>query len=251
VYTEENSLFPEASRIADRIGSYAQIKKNSDVRHLSLFLDGEKLFLTDGNVKVCADFSTLKKRLNEKKEAGNSESIVKAAKIKKTSRGLTVFDATAGFGEDSFILAAAGFRTVLFEKNKIIFEMLRNAYERGKKDGDIACILDRMSVNYGDSIDVLKSSEITPDIVFLDPMFPERRKNGKIKKKFQLLQQLEYPCEDENELLQAAINVKPQKIIIKRPENGDFLAEINPSYSIKGDTIRYDCIVLANEHTEI
>jgi 16S rRNA (guanine1516-N2)-methyltransferase len=81
-------------------------------------------------------------------------------------------------------------------------------------------------------------------VILLDPMFPERQKSALVKKKFQLLQQLECPCTDEEELLQAAINAKPRKIIIKRPAKGPFLANRKPDYSISGKAIRYDCIVI-------
>jgi 16S rRNA (guanine1516-N2)-methyltransferase len=74
-------------------------------------------------------------------------------------------------------------------------------------------------------------------------MFPARQKSGLIKKKFQLLQQLEQPCTDEVELLNVALEAKPRKIVIKRPAKGPYLAEIKPHYSISGKAIRYDCFV--------
>ena len=40
-----------------------------------------------------------------------------------------------------------------------------------------------------------------PDVVYLDPMFPERTKSAAVKKKFQLLHHLEQPCADEETLV--------------------------------------------------
>ena len=83
-----------------------------------------------------------------------------------------------------------------------------------------------------------------PDLIYLDPMFPTRRKSGLITKKLQMLQMLESPCADESALLTAAIHANPRRIVIKRPLKGPFLAGIKPAYSIKGKAIRYDCIAV-------
>ena len=83
----------------------------------------------------------------------------------------------------------------------------------------------------------------SPDLVYLDPMFPARRKSGLVKKKFQLLHLLEPPCEDEEDLLDAALAARPRRIIVKRPLKGPYLGGLRPGYSISGKTIRYDCIV--------
>ena len=102
----------------------------------------------------------------------------------------------------------------------------------------------RMHFTEGNSIDNMSKLEIAPDVVLLDPMFPARQKSALVKRKFQLLQKLEKPCSDENELLQAALNVKPGRIVIKRPLKGPFLGGMKPSYSLTGKAIRYDCIVI-------
>ena len=73
-------------------------------------------------------------------------------------------------------------------------------------------------------------------------MFPEKRKSSLTKKKFQLIHELEKPCDDEEELLGAALSAHPRRIVIKRPLKGPYLAGIKPDYSIKGKTIRYDCL---------
>ena len=105
-----------------------------------------------------------------------------------------------------------------------------------------------MSVHEGDSIEYMRNFRSSGDssslVVYLDPMFPERTKNAMIKKKFQLLQQLELPCSNESDLLDAAICAQPHKIVIKRPLKGPLLAGARPSYSVSGKAIRFDCIVL-------
>ena len=198
------------------------------------------LSLCLGEMKLFGDFSETGKRL--KKSNLKTEALIKACRIKGES-GFLVVDATAGLGEDSFLLAADGFSIEMFEYNPLISALLENAMERGKNEG-YRNILERMTLHFENSITALKGLEYAPDIVYLDPMFPKRQKSSLIKKKFQVLWHLEEPCVDEEELLNAAISANPIKIVIKRPLKADSLAGYKPSYSIKGSTIRYDCIVL-------
>lgn len=215
-----------------------QLFAKSNMAELKNTIEG--LVLTDGVNSLCADFSKLKKRIRP--HALNRELIVRAAKIKGNPNPV-VMDATAGLGEDSFLLAAAGCTVMLYERDEIIAALLRDGLRRAMADGKLAEIAKKMELIEADSIAAMESAGEAVDIIYLDPMFPERTKSALVKKKFQLLQQLESPCSDEEELLMAALSAGPQKIIIKRPAKGSYLAGRKPSYSIEGKTVRYDCII--------
>lgn len=178
----------------------------------------------------------------------NRELLVKACRLKDVQECPTAVDATAGLGEDSFLLAAAGFYVRLYERNPVISLLLSDALRRGLENPKLAPVVSRMKLCMGDSIAMLPGLTPPPDIVVLDPMFPGRQKSGLIKKKFQLLQQLESPCSEEEELLHAAVSCGPQRIVIKRPLKGPYLAGVKPGYAIKGNSIRYDCIVLPRDN---
>lgn len=197
------------------------------------------LVLTDGVNTLSVDFSKMIKRINP--HALNRELIVRAAKLKGNPNPL-VLDATAGFGEDSFLLAAAGCKVMLFEQDEIIAELLKDGLQRALEIHELSDIVARMELTVGDSIEAMKNLDNPVDIIYLDPMFPKRTKSALVKKKFQLLQQLETPCTNEAELLNAAILASPKRIIIKRPAKGAYLADYKPSYSITGKSVRYDCI---------
>ena len=109
---------------------------------------------------------------------------------------------------------------------------------------ELAEIVGRMRLFQEDSLSALPKLPSPPDVILLDPMFPERQKSALVKKKFQLLQRLELPCADEDELMKAAMAAHPRKVIIKRPLKGPYLTGRKPSYSLKGKSIRYDCVVL-------
>ena len=116
--------------------------------------------------------------------------------------------------------------------------------ERAKDVPELSESVSRMELFKEDSISAMKSLYFHPDVILLDPMFAKRQKNALVGKKFQLIHLIEKPCEDENELLEAAVFAHPRKIIIKRPLKGSYLGGRKPDYSLSGKTIRYDCIVL-------
>ena len=211
---------------------------------LSLVQTEQGLSLTDGELSIMADFREMLPRL--KKSNLQREMLIKAARIKGEPMPQKLLDATAGFGEDSLILAAAGFEVELYEFDEIIAALLLDAMERAAQIPELSQAVSRMTLKCQDSIKAMNNLDYHPDIILLDPMFPARTKSALIKKKFQLLQKLESPCSSENELLAAAKAAGPRRIVVKRPLKGPFLADAKPSYSLSGKAIRYDCFVLVS-----
>lgn len=201
----------------------------------------EGLSLTGNGQTLHADFTRLLPRIRHCNLS--HELLIKASKIKDTDSGLTAIDATAGLGEDSFLLAAAGFSVKLYERDHVIAALLQDALERASAIPELTQVVSRMELIEADSIKEMPLVTCSPDVILLDPMFPERQKSALIKKKFQLLQQLEIPCDDEMALLNAALAAHPRRIIIKRPLKGPSLADKKPDYSLEGTSIRYDCIL--------
>ena len=211
--------------------------------NLSLQQKTEGLTLTDGELSIMVDFREMLPRL--KQSNLQREMLVKAARIKGQPMPQTLVDATAGFGEDSLILAAAGFQVQLYEFDEIIAALLKDGMERASSIPELKEAVGRMKLVCGDSTSGMRNLDYQPDIVLLDPMFPARQKSALIKKKFQLIQRLESPCSTEEELLSAAQAAGPKRIVIKRPLKGPYLAGQKPSYSLEGKAIRYDCFVFA------
>lgn len=224
----DNKIFEKAIYEAERAG-------------LRLERTESCLVLTDGRLSLNADFTHMLPRLRHHNLS--SELLVRAARIKRSDHPLTAIDATAGLGEDSLLLAAAGFNIVLYEYDSVIAALLSDALDRSAAVPELCDITSRMKLICGDSISAMAALTEPPDVILLDPMFPAREKSALIKKKFQLLQQLEMPCSDEERLLNAAISASPRKIVIKRPLKGPYLSGRRPDYSISGKSVRYDCIV--------
>ena len=202
--------------------------------------DADGLALVGEGMVLRADFSRLLPRLRS--DRLSRELLVRAARVRGVEAP-TAVDATAGLGEDSLLLAAAGFSVRLYEKDQVIAALLRDALERAAALPELTDIVVRMELLEEDSVEALPHLGFSPDVVLLDPMFPERTKSAAVKKKFQLLHHLERPCENEGELLDAALAACPRKIVIKRPPKGPVLAGVKPSYQVTGKAVRYDVIV--------
>ncbi len=220
-----------------------ELNSKLETSGLALSQGDSGLFLTDGNLSISVDFREMLPRL--KQSNLQREMLVKAARIKGQEMPQTLIDATAGFGEDSLILAAAGFQVQMYEFDEVIASLLEDGLERAAQIPELAEAVGRMKLINADSTVAMKELDFKPDIVLLDPMFPARQKSALIKKKFQLIQRLESPCSTENELLEAAIAADPKRVVIKRPLKGPYLGDKKPSYSLEGKAIRYDCFVFA------
>ena len=210
---------------------------------------GEKgLTLVADGQELRGDFTRLLPRL--KQGAISKELLARAAKIKDADHPLVAIDATAGLGEDSLVLAAAGFRVKMFERNPVIHELLEDAIKRAAEISELSEIVARMELHHGDSVEAMKHLDFTPDVILLDPMFPERQKSALVKKKLQVIQKLEIPCADEADMILTAIAAKPKKLIVKRPPKGPYLAGLKPDFSIEGKAVRFDGFASPYERIE-
>ena len=242
VFAGDGADLESAEKLAHHLGTeMARKEPGTECAAFVLCLDTEGLTLRSDGRSLRGDFTRMLPRL----KTGNlqRELLVRAARIRDDSAAMTAVDATAGMGEDSLLLAAAGFDVQMFEYNRVIAALLEDTLRRAGDIPELAEIVSRMHLTECDSLAALTLLKEPPDVILLDPMFPARHKSGLVKKKPQVLQSLETPCADEAALLQAAIDAGPRKVIIKRPLKGELLAGVRPGYSIKGKTVRYDCIV--------
>lgn len=255
IYKEGNHKSLDADEFLDKLLKNTDNKQSSGCTQVNItddfeeadkhklvikFADDGVSLISDGQT-IMGDFGRMLKRVTHNNLS--HEMIVKAAKIKNHDYKPLVVDATAGMGEDSFLLAAAGFNVKMYERDVVVAALLKDTIRRAMEDEILSKIVCNMELIEEDSIVAMTKLDYTPDIVVLDPMFPERQKSGLVKKKFQLIHLLEKPCFDEEELLQAAVGTGAGKIIVKRPIKGPYLGNVKPSYSIEGKVIRYDCIV--------
>ncbi len=231
----------EAHATAARLREIFGAKPTDDsMATVTLKLDEQGVSLVSGEQVLRGDFARMLPRVKAGRIA--SELLVRAAKIKGVDSP-TAIDATAGLGEDSLLLAAAGFRVTMYERNPVIYELLKDTMARAAAVPELAAIVARMDLRGEDSMAAMAAWTLSPDVILLDPMFPERQKSAMVKKKLQMIQKLEAPCDDERALLLTAMRAGPKKLIVKRPPKGSYLAGIKPDHSIEGKAVRFDCFV--------
>lgn len=114
---------------------------------LELTGKSEGLTLTDGTMELRADFGRMLPRLKQGRL--QQELLVKAARTKGIERPWAI-DATAGFGEDSLLLAAAGFTVDLYEQDCVIAALLKDALDRAADDPALAAAVSRMRLHAGE-----------------------------------------------------------------------------------------------------
>lgn len=226
-----------AEAFARRIG--AEISEKPGPK-LTIFFHAKGVSLTGYGLSYQGDFENMLHRVTNGRL--QHEMLVRAAKSDRPGR--KAIDATAGMGEDAFLLAAQGYEVTLFEQNPVIAVLLKDALRRAKKHPVLKDIASRMNLVQDNSVEGMSKLLDPVDVIYLDPMFPARQKSSLINKKLQLIQKLEPPCSEETDLFDAAISASPSKIIVKRPLKSEFLAGRKPSYTLNGKAIRYDCYTL-------
>ncbi len=157
--------------------------------------------------------------------------------VRAVGTGLEVLDATAGLGRDAFLLASAGNRLHLLEREPSVYALLADGLRRAAADPDLAPVVERMRLHRADFRDW--SEERRYDVIYLDPMFPRPRKRARGKKEMVFLQQLAGEGE-ESGLLAKALKYARVRVVVKRPPKEACLEAVEPSFSYRGRVSRYD-----------
>jgi len=154
-----------------------------------------------------------------------------------------ILDATAGLGRDAFMLASMGCELSLFERHPVVHALLEDGLRRaGLREPALAPTLDRMRLLSCDSIESLSAGTgaAVHDVIFLDPMFPERSKSALVKKPMRLFHALVGADEDSGRLLEMALPVARRRVVVKRPLHAPPLAGRAPHLDFRGKAVRFD-----------
>lgn len=212
---------------------------------LLLFLDenGLGLQLTGKGAPgpVRAEFVTGKMGYRREHGGGAGQLVAKAVGLHKTRASLHVLDATAGLGQDAFVLAGLGCKVTLFERNPVVHALLADGLARAALNVDCAPIIERMSLQQGSSIDWMAGAgPDCADVVYLDPMFPHRDKAALVKKEMQLFQKVVGDDDDSEALLAAALACARYRVVVKRPRKAPAITGPEPTTRVEGKSSRYD-----------
>ena len=176
-----------------------------------------------------------------KRSQHSLELVAKAVGIKR-GQNLRVLDATAGLGRDAFILASRGCHVQMLERSPVVALMLEDALSRAAGDFEVSAITRHMSLQQADACEFMRSlsGQDCPEVVYLDPMFPERSKSASVKKEMRILQQLLGADMDTKELFEAALQVATRRVVVKRPKMAPCISELKPHHVVEGKSGRFD-----------
>ena len=156
---------------------------------------------------------------------------------------LHVVDATGGLGRDAFLLASLGATVTVIERVDQIYHQLADTLARAATFPELRPIVGRMSLVHADARTEL--AKLSPAIVYLDPMHPERKKNSLVKKNMRDLRSIVGSDEDSGELIRRALETALHRVVLKWPRKAGLPDGVpKPSHQILGKTVRYDVFIL-------
>ena len=171
------------------------------------------------------------------------EAIARACGLHK-HKNLTLLDATAGLARDAWVLVSLGAKVTLNERQPMVRELLADALQR----------LYTQAPEFTEQLRLAEFAELAQapaksfDVVYLDPMYPkgDRKQKAAVKKDMQMFQQLVGADLDADELLAPALRIARQRVAVKRPQHGDFLAQRKPDHQIVSKKHRFDIYLCAD-----
>jgi 16S rRNA (guanine1516-N2)-methyltransferase len=222
-------------------------EKNPDFA-LQLHFRSDHIELYDSELatSIHVDFVSGALAHREQFGGGKGQAIAKAIGLKKFDRP-TVIDASAGLARDAYVLATLGCQLTLIERSPVLYCMLRDGIERALllADQDRA-IHNFTNLVYANTRLYLEhmDPDSKPDVIYFDPMYPERKKSALVKKDMQILHKLIGANDDESELLEVALQYAKHRVVVKRPIHAEPLSGKKPTMAITSKKTRYDVYVV-------
>ncbi|OQW95134.1 MAG: hypothetical protein BWK79_03495 [Beggiatoa sp. IS2] len=156
----------------------------------------------------------------------------------------TVVDATAGLGRDAFVLACLGCQVRMVERSPVIAALLHDGLRRAQQDDTVGSLVrERLQLIHTDAQSWLAQLPEThyPDVIYLDPMYPDRAaKSALVKKEMRLFRQVVGDDGDAADLLEVALKRARQRVVVKRPRSAPTLNDTIPTMSIYSKNTRFD-----------
>lgn len=158
----------------------------------------------------------------------------------------SVLDATAGLGQDAFVLAWLGAGVTAFERSPVAAALLEDGLRRALLETELHLAAARMQLLRQDALTGLKEwpLELRPDAVYLDPMYPDTGRTALSGKNMQAFHVCIGEDLDADGLLDAALKLARRRVVVKRPKKAGFLAGEKPFTQLLGESTRYDIYMI-------
>lgn len=143
---------------------------------------------------------------------------------------LRVLDPLAGWGVDGLVLAGRGCRVAMVERQPALWALQQDLMRRSGLSASVHGPVDGYTI---------LAAGCSYDVVYLDPMFPERGKGALPGKRMQWLAELtESDMRPLSAWLEQALLAATGRVVIKRRRKDAAVAP--PDWRILGRSVRYD-----------
>ncbi len=178
----------------------------------------------------------------QQRSSTQNETLARAIGLKPKNK-LHVLDATAGLGRDSFLLASLGCTVQSLERALPIAALLADGLTRLKTH---PLWQDRhFELTITDATTYLQQEKHLGlfDVIYLDPMFPQRHSSALVKKEMRILRDLVGDDPDATTLFNAAYHAARQRVVVKRHSLDPLISDRKPNHQLIGKTNRFDIYI--------
>ena len=196
------------------------------------------LLFTQEGLSLSLDFS-------QKKALLPGQALVKAIGFKGSR--LSVLDITAGWAKEAFLISQLGCFVTAIEASAFVFHFVQESLAKDpssflhkKEDKPRLQFIQDDSFNY---LNQLKKEDF-PDVIYMDPMFGERKKSLS-KKELRILKQLVGETKNQKELFHLALKIAKKRLVVKRHHLDPPLHK-NRLCTFKGRSVCYDVFTAKN-----
>jgi 16S rRNA (guanine1516-N2)-methyltransferase len=156
-------------------------------------------------------------------------------------KSLSIVDATTGWAQDSLALFRMGYQLSCIERSPVMAALISDGLARlSQKEWVIKRQLNVPTLSQGNAIELLARLPQTPDCIYLDPMFPPKRKaTAATRKSMAILRDILGDDLDSAELFKVAMAATGRRVVVKSPDHAQPLGG-KPSESYHGKLLRYD-----------
>ncbi len=153
----------------------------------------------------------------------------------------TIVDATTGWGQDSLHVFRMGYDLTCIERSPVMIELLNDGFKRlSQLDWVKNLSLTLPDLIYGNASEILLNLDKKPEAIYIDPMFPPKRKKSALaKKSMTVLRDLLGNDEDKEQLFAIAFEIATKRVVVKSPDYSEPLAG-KPNESFSGKMLRFD-----------
>jgi len=234
---EESESVELAEKLA--VPVYQSVSKNNSEDFFLTWRDGclkliDKELLKKGGLSV-----DIEPRPGEQRSWPAPKNGALAQALGKKTK--TIIDATTGWGQDSLHIFRMGYELRCIERSPIMFELLNDGFKRLSQAEWVKNLgVQVPELMAGNAIELLVDLQKRPECIYIDPMFPPKRKKSALaKKSMTVLRDLLGDDEDKEQLFEMAFQTATKRVVVKSPDYAEPIAgKANESFS--GKLLRYD-----------